>query len=49
MNEEKRVKKYGKYGRMKYIYKKDEAEEIRKFITSEIKKYFPKGQIQYFT
>ena len=49
MDEEKRVKKYGKYGRMKYIYKKDEAEEIRIFITSEIKKYFPKGQIQYFT
>ena len=49
LEEEKRVRKFGKYGRMKYIYPKDQAQEMKEFITGEIKKNFPKGHVHYFT
>lgn len=49
MNEEERKKKYGKYGRLKYVYKKDEAQEIKDYISNEINKLFPNAKIEYFT
>ncbi|KAB3532504.1 spore photoproduct lyase [Alkaliphilus serpentinus] len=49
MDVEKRDRKWGKYGRMKYVYKKNEAEDMKLYITDLIKKFFPQGHIQYFT
>lgn len=49
MDVEKREKKWGKYGRTKYVYQKSEAQEAKVFITELIKKLFPHGHIQYFT
>ena len=49
MDEEKRVRKFGKYGRMKYVYPKAEAAEIRDFITAQINRYFSNGHVHYFT
>lgn len=49
MDETVRKKKYGKYGRMKYVYNKEEALEIKDFISNLITKYFPNARIEYFT
>ncbi|MCC5910448.1 MAG: spore photoproduct lyase [Clostridiaceae bacterium] len=49
MDPEKRLRKWGKYGRFKYVYPKDEAQEAREYIEDLIKKHFPYGHIQYFT
>ncbi|WP_432402392.1 spore photoproduct lyase [Wukongibacter sp. M2B1] len=49
MDETIRKKKYGKYGRMKYVYQKEEALEIKDFISGLIKEYFPNAIIEYFT
>lgn len=49
MNEEERVRKYGKYGRVKYIYPKDEAMEIKETLSGLIKSRFPNAHIHYFT
>ncbi|WP_026476923.1 spore photoproduct lyase [Alkaliphilus transvaalensis] len=49
MDPEKRDKKWGKYGRTKYVYPKDDALEAKEYITSLIKEKFPHGHIQYFT
>lgn len=49
MDPEKRVKKWGKYGRVKYVYPKEEALEAKEYITKLIVKHFPHGHIQYFT
>lgn len=45
----KRIKKWGKYGRVKYVYKKEEASEAKEYISGLIKEFFPHGHIQYFT
>ncbi len=49
MDEALRKKKYGKYGRMKYVYKKEEALEIKEHVSSLITEYFPNARIEYFT
>ncbi|AOY75202.1 Spore photoproduct lyase [Clostridium formicaceticum] len=49
MNPHKRVKKWGKYGRVKYVYKKEEVIEAKEYIEELIKKHFPYSHIQYFT
>ncbi len=49
MYESKRMKKWGRYGRIKYVYTKEDATEIKNYITMLIKKYFPNGKIEYFT
>jgi len=49
MNEELRKKKFGKYGRVKYVYKKEEAQDIKEYISNIIMKYFPHANIEYFT
>ncbi|SFD55981.1 spore photoproduct lyase [Bacillus sp. UNCCL81] len=49
MDEEKRKYKWGKYGIGKYVYQKEEAASIEETISGYIKKYFPNGEIQYFT
>jgi spore photoproduct lyase len=49
MDEEKRVLKWGKFGRFKYVYPKDVSNEIKEYLTSLINQYFPGGRIEYFT
>lgn len=49
MDPHKRIKKWGKYGRVKYVYSKEEAFEAKEYIEELIKKHFPRGHIQYFT
>ncbi|GAB7387146.1 spore photoproduct lyase [Bacillaceae bacterium] len=49
MDEKERAKKYGRYGRVKYVYRKEKAEEIEEHLTSLIAQYFPQATIEYFT
>lgn len=49
MDEGKRVLKWGRFGRYKYVYPKEEAEEIRGYLTSLIHGRFPSAKVQYFT
>lgn len=49
LDEEKRRYKWGKYGIGKYIYPKEEEEEMKDTLYNYIQTYFPKGKIEYFT
>ncbi|KHD85199.1 spore photoproduct lyase [Bacillus ginsengihumi] len=49
LEEEKRRYKWGKYGIGKYIYQKEEENEIRETLSAYIQQYFPNGTIEYFT
>ncbi|WP_088041698.1 spore photoproduct lyase [Bacillus sp. EAC] len=49
MDEEKRKYKWGRYGIGKYVYQTNEAKSIEETISGYIQKYFPNGEIQYFT
>jgi len=49
MDEEKRSLKWERFGRYKYVYPKEQAEEIRGYLTSQILEKFPEARIQYFT
>ncbi len=49
MDEEKRKYKWGRYGIGKYVYQKDEAQELRETMEGYIHSYFPEASIEYFT
>lgn len=49
MNEEERKKKWGKYGRTKYVYEDTHMEAIRVHMQALIEKYFPQTEISYLT
>lgn len=49
MEEENRSLKWGRFGRYKYIYQKEQVEEIKEYITSLIEEKFPNAVIKYFT
>lgn len=49
MDESKRTLKWGKFGRYKYVYPKEDAAEIKEYLTSLIDKKFPGARIEYFT
>jgi spore photoproduct lyase len=49
MDESRRMLKWGRYGRFKYVYPKETAAEIKDFISSLISERFPEGRIEYFT
>ncbi|MBR3208369.1 MAG: spore photoproduct lyase, partial [Bacillus sp. (in: Bacteria)] len=49
LDEEKRRYKWGRYGIGKYIYQKDEEQELRQTLESYIEQYFPSAKIEYFT
>lgn len=49
MNEENRSLKWGRFGRYKYVYHKEQAEEIKQYISSLILERFPNADIKYFT
>lgn len=49
MVEENRSLKWGRFGRYKYVYHKEQASEIKEYLTSLILERFPKAEIKYFT
>ncbi|WP_202077979.1 spore photoproduct lyase [Caldalkalibacillus salinus] len=49
MDEEQRKYKWGRYGRGKYVYQNDEAQELREYVQDLIKQAFPEAKIEYFT
>lgn len=49
MNEEERRYKWGRYGIGKYVYAKDEEQELRETLEYYIDQYFPNAKIEYFT
>jgi spore photoproduct lyase len=49
MNEGERQYKWGRYGRGKYVYKKDEAQELQQLTEEMLGYYFPQAKIEYFT
>ncbi|WP_307395572.1 spore photoproduct lyase [Bacillus horti] len=49
MDEESRKYKWGRYGRGKYVYQNEEADELNQFVRDQITRYFPQAKIEYFT
>lgn len=49
MDIEKRKKKWGRWGRNKYVYQDEQQQALREFITERIFEHFPKANIDYFT
>lgn len=49
LEEEKRSYKWGKYGRGKYVYPKEEAAELERFMRGRIGRLFPRATVEYFT
>lgn len=49
MKDENRQLKWGPYGKFKYVYKKEDSQEIKDYISDLIYKYFKNGSIDYFT
>lgn len=49
MEEKNRSLKWGRFGRYKYIYQKEQAEEIKQYFISLISEGFPNAKIKYFT
>lgn len=47
MEEEERKFKYGQFGYGKYIYRLEQMQEIREFMTEQIDSKFPNGKIEY--
>ncbi|MTI68908.1 MAG: spore photoproduct lyase [Firmicutes bacterium] len=47
MDEEKRKFKYGQFGYGKYVYNKEELEEMNNFFKDNIKDIFPSAEIDY--
>ncbi|MBU3158629.1 spore photoproduct lyase [Clostridium frigoris] len=49
LDEEKRLLKWGPYGKFKYVYKKPESEDMKKYISELINNNFELAIIEYFT
>lgn len=49
MEEENRSLKWGRFGRYKYVYNKEQANEIKDYLTALIVEKFPNAKIKYFT
>jgi spore photoproduct lyase len=49
LNEEERRYKWGRYGIGKYIYPKDQEQQLRETLEDYIDKYFPNAKVEYFT
>ncbi|MGD7009023.1 spore photoproduct lyase [Metabacillus sp. 84] len=49
MSVDERRYKWGRYGIGKYIYQKDEEQELRDTLEDYIEAYFPQAKIEYFT
>lgn len=48
MNEENRQMKWGRYGRYKYVYKKEDAADMEQYLREQILRYFPSAKVSYF-
>ncbi|ATW25130.1 spore photoproduct lyase [Candidatus Formimonas warabiya] len=48
MKEEERRVKYGQFGYIKYLYPKEDYEELKAFFLREISQVFPQAKIEYF-
>lgn len=48
MNEDNRQIKWGRYGRFKYVYRKETQHEMKSLFESQIPRYFPQARIEYF-
>lgn len=49
MDEERRILKWGPYGKFKYVYPKEQSTEMKDFITRLISTNFENAVIEYFT
>lgn len=49
LDEGNRRLKWGRFGRYKYVYREEEAEEIKHFLTALILERFSEADIKYFT
>ena len=49
MDEEKRKYKWGRYGIGKYVYQKDEQQDMKDTLGGYIEQYFPEASLEYFT
>ena len=49
MEEENRSLKWGRFGRYKYVYQKQQANDIKEYFTAIIAENFPNANIKYFT
>lgn len=49
MDEEKRKKKWGRWGQHKYVYPDEQADALREYIAERIFDTFPTARIEYFT
>lgn len=49
MDENKRKRKFGRYGLVKYIYNDEDYAKLKKTILSLVEHYFPNAQVEYFT
>lgn len=49
LDESKRKYKWGKYGIGKYVYKDDDAADLKETISGYIHQFFPAAEIAYFT
>lgn len=49
LDENKRRKKYGKYGLVKYIYPEGEYQKLKESIMNLLERFFPTSHIEYFT
>ena len=47
MDDESRKFKYGQFGYGKYLYTKEELNEMKEFFSKKIKEVFPSGIIKY--
>ena len=47
MNDDKRKFKYGQFGYGKYVYSKEELDDMKDFFKKEIKEIFPDSFIKY--
>lgn len=49
LNEEARQLKWGPYGKFKYVYPKEQSNEIKSYITELVTNNFSNATIEYFT
>ena len=49
MDESERRYKWGKYGVGKYVYQKEQEEDITKQLSGYMERFFPQAKLEYFT
>ncbi|WP_091270148.1 spore photoproduct lyase [Alteribacillus persepolensis] len=49
LDESKRKMKWGRYGIYKYVYSKDEQNEMKQTLEASMNEFFPQASLEYFT